>query len=381
MVSLGEASHGAAEYNSAKVRMVQFLHEEMGYDVIAFESNLGDAGTAYAQLDSDSPEDTMKKAIFGVWNVKENLPLFEYIAQQSKTDRPLILTGFDVQGTSEPFISFVEKWFSTVDKSKATSFARTERWYLKVHGYDDLQRFNLEQPQLMAKYRLFQQFVQENKVKLQAVYPAHPELVPMLERVLQNRIDMLDSYCGLMVKLFAGIEPDSQLKEASYMRDQQMANNVKWLAETLYPDKKMILWAHNYHIRKHNSTMITEHNGFGFDNNPYPTMGELLPFPLQQDNYVIGLYAYQGSSNKNNKQAEMVSLPHAEGSVEDIMKIGEEPALFVDMEQEKLGTATSWMFIPRIAKSWGVLEEELIIRDQYDGLLFIDTIHPSRRLP
>ncbi|MCY9515738.1 hypothetical protein [Paenibacillus apiarius] len=35
----------------------------------------------------------------------------------------------------------------------------------------------------------------------------------------------------------------------------------------------------------------------------------------------------------------------------------------------------------RIAKSRGVLEEEWIMRDQYDGLLFIGRLHRSRRLP
>ncbi|MCJ8013497.1 erythromycin esterase family protein [Paenibacillus sp. KQZ6P-2] len=380
MVSLGEASHGASEYNSAKVRLVQFLHEQMGYDVLAFESNLGEASAAYAQVGLDSPEDTMKKSIYGVWHVQEVLPLFEYIAQQSKTEHPLILTGLDVQGTSEPFIGFVEKWFSTVDKSKSVAFGQTERWYLKVHTYDDLERFNREQPQLIKKYRTFQQFVKENKAELQDVYPAHPELVPVIERVLQNRIDMLESYCIHMVKLFAGIEPERQMKEASYIRDQQMANNAAWLAEELYPDKKIIVWGHNYHVRKHNSTMITEHNGFDYDNHPYPTMGELLPFSLRKDNYVIGLYAYQGSSNKSSKETEQISQPHQEGSIEDLLHAGGHPYQFLDLTQAKLEPSTSWMFTPRVAKSWGVLEENMIVRDQYDGLLFIDTIHPSQRL-
>lgn len=46
--------------------------------------------------------------------VEENLPLFEYIAEQSKTDHPLILTGFDSQAPTESFITFVENWFAEV---------------------------------------------------------------------------------------------------------------------------------------------------------------------------------------------------------------------------------------------------------------------------
>ncbi|MFU1794609.1 erythromycin esterase family protein [Paenibacillus azoreducens] len=379
MISLGEASHGASEYNLAKVRLVKFLHEQMGYSVLAFESNLADASTAYAQINHDKPQDTMEKSIFGVWHVQENLPLFEYIAEQSKTKHPLILTGVDVQGTSNSFITFVEKWFSSIDQGKAADFGEAERWYVKMHSYTDLKQFNREQTQLIEKYRLIQQFVKENETKLQQAYPANPELVPSLERVLQNRIDMVDTYIIHMVKLFAQIEPENQIKEASYIRDQQMANNAAWLAERLYPDKKIIFWGHNYHVRKHNFTMITEHDGFDFNNHPYPTMGEMLPFSLKKEHYVIGLYAYQGSSNLNNQKVESVSLPHQTGSMEDILKAGGHPFQFIDLSGAKLEPSTSWMFTPRIAKAWGKLEEKMIIRDQYDGLLFIDTIHPSKR--
>lgn len=127
IVSLGEASHGASEYNSMKVRLVQFLHEELGFNVIAFESNLSDTATAYSQVQQTTPEQLMKNSIFGVWQVKENLPLFEYIAAQSKTDHPLILTGFDAQGPKESFITFIKDWFAQVDPSKASGFAQTEQ--------------------------------------------------------------------------------------------------------------------------------------------------------------------------------------------------------------------------------------------------------------
>ena len=43
IVFLGESSHGVAEFNLAKTRLIQFLHQEMGYNVLAFESGLGNS--------------------------------------------------------------------------------------------------------------------------------------------------------------------------------------------------------------------------------------------------------------------------------------------------------------------------------------------------
>ena len=38
IVQLGESSHGVAQFNQAKVRLIKFLHQECGFDIIAFES-------------------------------------------------------------------------------------------------------------------------------------------------------------------------------------------------------------------------------------------------------------------------------------------------------------------------------------------------------
>jgi len=40
LVQLGESGHGVAEFDSSKVRLVKFFHEQMGFDVMAFESSI-----------------------------------------------------------------------------------------------------------------------------------------------------------------------------------------------------------------------------------------------------------------------------------------------------------------------------------------------------
>ncbi|WP_234414442.1 erythromycin esterase family protein [Paenibacillus sp. CAA11] len=381
IVSLGEASHGASEYNSMKVRLVQYLHEELGYNVIAFESNLGDMAAAYAQIHNKSPEETMKKSVIRSWQVEENLALFEYIAKQRNTEHPLILTGFDAQGTSEPFIDFAEQWFAGVDPKKAEAFAATERWYFKLSMISDLEQFNAQKDKIKQKYNIFQEFVKAHRTELSKAYPDQPELVSVMERILQNRLDMLDSYHVYLVKMVAGIDTEKQFKELNYERDRVMASNVAWLADTAYPNEKIIIWGHNYHVRKSNSTMITEHNGYDYDSHPYPSMGEMLPLSLKKAGYVIGLYAYQGSSNKSNGEAEKIILPHEAGSVEDIFGPDQQGAVrFFDMKNAVWSKPDAWMFTPRIAKAWGVLDEIMIPREQYDGILFFDTIHPSHRI-
>lgn len=97
IVFLGESSHGVAQFNLAKTRLIQFLHQEMGYNVLAFESGLGDVMNAQGKIDKQAALQTMKDAIFGVWWTKETLPLFEYAKTTQATEKPLVLAGFDIQ--------------------------------------------------------------------------------------------------------------------------------------------------------------------------------------------------------------------------------------------------------------------------------------------
>src|SRR5215470_11480252 len=52
VVGLGEPSHGAGSGFAAKVRLVKFLHQRMGFDVLAWESGLYDVGLTRAAMRS-----------------------------------------------------------------------------------------------------------------------------------------------------------------------------------------------------------------------------------------------------------------------------------------------------------------------------------------
>ncbi|RPK00040.1 hypothetical protein BSBH6_03553 [Bacillus subtilis] len=89
------------------------------------------------------------------------------------------------------------------------------------------------------------------------------------------------------------------------------------MAETLYPKKKIIVWGHNYHVRKQNTKMIqdwTYVNG--------PNIGYYLPERLKKQTYTIGIYAYSGASldSSDNKTVMPVTSPPPAGSLEALLK-------------------------------------------------------------
>ena len=90
IVQLGESGHGVAEFNSVKVRLIKFLHEQMGFDVIAFESSMFECFTANASINSAA--NMLRESIFTVWATEEVRPLFE-VHPVDATDRSAARPG------------------------------------------------------------------------------------------------------------------------------------------------------------------------------------------------------------------------------------------------------------------------------------------------
>lgn len=363
IVFLGESSHGTAEFSLAKTRLIQFLHQEMGYNVLAFESGMGNAMNAQGQIDKQTAKQTMKNAIYPVWWSKETLPLFEYAKKTQKTDKPLKLAGFDILQQN----AFTNgDWLQNSELAK--QFSEVEEQLADWTYGKDLQGYQKVKPSIIEVYKQVKSQVQLKEKELKAAYPSEPHIVKLMERTLADRIRFADEYVELSIQSNIEVEQnnyDSYFKTMEW-RDQSMMENLLWLAEEIYPTEKFIVWAHNDHIRKAQSEVM---------GSPFPVklMGERLPDIYKKYSYVLGLYMASGET-ANNMGEPMSVLPPVKGSIEDIVSSSNKPYTFIDMRNRQNERGNSWMFEPRLSYSWGVIQESLVPRDQYDGLLLIDKV-------
>jgi erythromycin esterase len=103
VVMLGEQTHGDGATFLAKTRLVKFLHQQMGFDVLAFESGLYDCHLAWQRIVArDKPDGAIRKALFRVWaNSAQAQPLMDYVVQTAYSEEPLQLVGFDMQFSND----------------------------------------------------------------------------------------------------------------------------------------------------------------------------------------------------------------------------------------------------------------------------------------
>ena len=358
IVQLGESGHGVAEFSMAKVRLIKYLHEELGYDVIAFESSMYECERAQKNAAAYTPMELMRGCIFGVWHSAEALPLFEYIKQTQSTSRPLILAGFDGQTSSNMAATrsgVFRSLVATLDSSYAQHVFDADSTLLAnpVAPYATANR-----ARLVAFYDSLATFLRANRRTIESSHRDDPNVAIVARQAavaLTFTVRQLAAGVGL-----SGTE----------IRDLGMANNLDFLLNELYPGKKVIVWAHNFHIQHRENTR----NAGDTANRAPRTMGTWVAERHRRELYTIGLFMYRGSAALNNRRPYPIAQSRS-GSLESILHQAPWRYSFVDFSQAKRERGSDWMWKPISALSWGTQPEVLVPRNEYDGVLFIDTVH------
>ncbi len=373
VVGLGESAHGVAEFSAAKVRLIKYLHERLGYDVIAFESSLHACWEANRQAAALDARALMRGCIFGVWHVEEVLPLFEYIRSTQRTARPLVLAGFDSQmsGTLDAARpAFLRDVVGRLDTAYASRVAAHDSTFLALFSgatpnSPDSIRASVDQAgRLAAGYDTLAAYLEARRATLAGhLGPGGPATAAVA-------LAGVRSAAAFARQLAAGNGP------AGYaVRDRAMADNLDVLLDQVYPGRKVILWAHNAHLRHDGERVAPEH----FPVFVWRSTGAWLAERRRAEVYTVGLFMLRGAVRDNAGARFDVRAPGA-GSLESILYQARRRFLFLDLSRLARTPDSEWLFTPARAFSWGIDPETQVLHDQYDGILFIDTVQPPAAL-
>ncbi|MFG1691048.1 erythromycin esterase family protein [Gemmatimonadota bacterium] len=360
IVQLGESGHGVAEFNRAKVRLIRFFHEEMDFDVIAFESDLFACFHADRSADGLSAKEVMQSCIYGVWHTSEVVPLFSYLKETKESDDPLILAGFDMKLSSWMSRGFRAQFMrgvvAKVDAAYAEEVLALEKELDLLYDDSDWRASVASKAgDLKTRYQALHDFLMEHEGSLLTAYPDDPATPLVAQQTARYTVRMVDYVVASQMEGCAGTEA----------RDISMAENATFLADRVFPDRKILIWAHNFHIRHNNRAMV----GGGCY-----TMGEGIQSRHRSELYTVGLYMYQGSAAMNNRTVYTI-YPAMDNTLEGYLHAAGEPYLFLDLLHLDPVTAPAWIFEETMARSWGYSMTTFIPREQYDGLLHIEQVH------
>ncbi|MDX8366591.1 erythromycin esterase family protein [Cytobacillus sp. IB215665] len=371
VVMLGESSHGVAEYSLIKSRLIKFLHEELNYNVVAFESGLADVNVTNELLLDNSPYRALEYALHGVWNTNNNVNLFKYLQEQKSSDKFIDMVGFDIQlqGYISQNSNILYEYFEGINKDFAENIKEAEIGYDELikngnnfwrKGFTELPtEWDEERKRLILQYENLLAILRNSDSQISRTLNDQHE--KLFIKIFEQRIDCLTEIYN--EEYFIQLN----LTERKERRDAIMSENLIWLLEEMYPNEKFVIWAHNAHIMKNRSKVKIADGSV-----PFVNFVELLPDSIKNESFIIGLYMYSGQHTFNNREVFDVFENHKENSIENRLSQSKFSTTFLNIAIKDTPTIDYWWNSDTVGKAWGYLEETFIPSEQYDGLILID---------
>lgn len=377
VVQLGEPSHGAGTAFLAKARLVKFLHQRLGFDVLIWESGFYDVSLAQAGMrGSDDALTAARRGLFSLWTeASEARAVFEYVKSSQSSPRPIDLAGFDMQTTANESVgrygpelqAFTTGLRDPTLRERATALAATAtdaRQQLFRSGFKSRQDFDT----LSESAQTLRALIQSHRSAFDTVRGV--TYVSFIERTIINVL--ADAAQRLEAAQSSNTTPERENR-----RDALNAENVRWLLNEQYARRKAVIWAHNVHVMR--AWYSPDFHDVHLKPGPHdmkPT-GVYLAQWLGRDLYTIGLTTYEGDEGLA-VGGPVTPIPAApNGSLESLLHAQKLPFAFLDLRSATRSSPIRRPLIARLPKF-----ESQHVEDAgkvYDGILYIDQMERARR--
>lgn len=358
IVALGEATHGTGETTKMKHKLIEYLVSDLKFSVLAIEANMPEVKSLndFVLYGEGEPKSLIKGLGFWMYRTEAFLELIKWMRtyNESKEDRYKVkLMGFDMQKLEMSFEKIKQFGAATAHSGLAEKIVKMEA-LIKAYNKE------LKQPYLLADstmtlFKNLASSIHEDMQRDSAIYSNSVE---------RDDLEWLLQYTRLTAQYFDNL---SQIKENGIgIRDSLMYENIRWI-EKQYPGEKIMVWAHNEHIRKHRKQLG------GYLQKHYSDRFFAIGFLLNS-----GAYAAMKNGRLSLENQLLDSEP---GSIEYCLNQVGLSAFFLKVNNPAHSANANWLNARLTYRSIGAVATgiqfyPINISTNFDGIIYIDETNP-----
>jgi len=329
IVSLGEATHGSREHFQLKGRLVEHLIESEGFTAFAIEASYADtlAVNRYVLTGEGDLNAVVAGMEFWTWSTEEVAELVQWIRNhnlRSPPDRQVRFYGFDAQPMRSPLravVAYLDRAGQPVvgEDIAFVSALIFDSGSLRGPGRNQTAPPGLEDRAAYAA-RLLETFDTRRESLIAATgvddFEAHRQAVVAFQQAIEIAIGQRD-------------QPGEPI------RDRVMADNVDWILGQEGQDGRVILWAHNGHVR-HGARAGEQ------------TMGAFLETRHGEDHLTVGFMFDHGgfrSVGPDDPRPRAFTVGPEPDTLDATFSQVDLPLFYVDLRTAELGAPEVWSWL------------------------------------
>jgi erythromycin esterase len=242
IVSLGEPTHGNREVFQLKHRMIEYLVQEMGFNVFALECPFGEAYdiNRYVVDGIGDPEKTLAGIYMWAWDTHEVLDLIEWMREYNANPnhtKKVKFYGFDTQNperATRVMLNYLANVDPILEKNVRPELEILEIPFSNPEIIGNRQWIPKEADSLSLRMIKLVMDSFDNRRDKYVRNSSVPEW-----KLAKQHARQVEMYIEASI---------NDGENWSIIRDLGQAQNLKWILDHEGKDAKMMVWAHNSHV-------------------------------------------------------------------------------------------------------------------------------------